>query len=116
MDNGTTLPIIDKKSQEQKQLYPEAYQIADDDRYRNGEPREIYLAENVGIADKGIGCAVKAVCEVLPGNNAGKVEKERREAVCWKMGYHPEDYGEYNSGKKWLYDVPERPQDSLFVN
>ena len=58
MYDRTAFPIIEKKYNKQKELYSKAYEVADDDRNRDSESREIYLAENVGIADKGIGCIV----------------------------------------------------------
>lgn len=116
MYDSTAFPIIQINYKKQKELYSKSYEVTDDDRNRDSESREIYLAKNVGITDKGIGCIIQAVCKISPGNNTGKVEKKRWEPICWKLGYIAKDYSEYHGGEERLYYVPERPKDGLLVN
>ncbi len=59
-------PEIDQKSQEEAELDAEGDQVGDQDRDRHRQAREIDLAEQVGVADEGVGGLVQAVGEVGP--------------------------------------------------
>ena len=104
------------KSQEEQKLDAEGDQVGDQDRDRHRQPREVDLAEQLGVVDEGVGGLGDAVGEVSPDDRAGHVEQELRQAVGGQLGDLAEDESEGDGGQQRLDQVPQRPQDGLLVD
>lgn len=106
---------IEINRQEQQQLNTETEQIGEHRGDGNHQPREVDFAEHSLIGSECGGCVVEAVGEIEPTDVSGHIEQRLGDAVGTHLGNAAENYHIHDHGKHWLYDVPQRTKDGLFV-
>ncbi len=115
--DGRTLKIIKNiKSREYQELDAKLQQVGNHGGKRHDQTGKIHLAKNRRIASKRVRSAGKTGREIIPDHDARQVEQERRHGTGGYSRHFIEDNREGNRGKQGLDQVPQRPQDGLFVN
>jgi len=76
----------------------------------------VVSTEEVSLLHEGVGSFGETVREVGPDDGAGHVEEELRQSVRGELGNVAEDDGEGDCREERLDEVPERSEDSLFVD
>ncbi len=89
--------------------------IAKDIADRHGQPREIDLAEEAGIADEDVGGVVETAGEEGPQHGAGVIEQEEGNAVGADFREVTEDEAVHDCGHQRIDNEPQWPQDGLLV-
>ncbi len=107
---------VAQEEQKQTKLDAEGDQVRDQDADRHRQAREVDLAKQTGVADKGVRGLVQAFGEVAPDDRARHVEQEGGQPVGGQPGDVAEDDGEDQGGQHRLDQVPQRAEDGLFVD
>ena len=113
---GAAQGKISHEDQEEGKLDGKCDQVGNEDGNRHRQAGEIDLAKQICIADKGIGGLGQAGRKIGPDDRAGHVEQEWRQAVGGQFGDVAKDDREDDGGQQRLDEIPQRPQDGLFVN
>ena len=100
---------------EQAELDAEAQEVADDVRDRHDQPREIDLAEDVGVGHEGVSRRVQTVREVLPHTDTAEVEERLWHAVSRDACDSAEDDHVHDDSQQRLDQIPQRSQDGLLI-
>ena len=85
-------------------------------RDRDGQSREIDLAEHLRIGQEGRGVLVQAVGKEYPQRVAAQIEEELRDPVGAELGNVSEYYRINNARQKRADDYPQRTEYGLLVH
>ena len=69
----------------------------------------------MGVGCKHIAAGNEGLAEVVPESDSGEIEKRLRDTVCRNLGQSSENEHVHQGCQNRLNDVPERPEDGLFV-
>lgn len=58
----------------------------------------------------------KALVKIIPGSDPSQVKEKRRHIACRDVGYIVKNQGEDHRGEQRLNEIPQWPQDGLFIN
>jgi len=115
--NGGSLKIIKKiKDHEYQELDTKFQQIGNHGRKRHNQTGKIHLAKYGGIASERVRSTGETGREIIPDHNTRQVEQERRHSSGFDAGHFIENNGKGNRGEQGLDQIPQGPQDGLFVN
>ncbi len=109
-------PIVDHHAGEDDEADEEINKRDDNRGGRDDEPREVNLADEVGVADEAIGGLGQGGGEEGPRQHAGKNHQGVRSGTFGgEFGDFAEDDSEDDHGEEGTNDGPEHPDHSLFV-
>src|SRR5574343_782455 len=106
---------VEHHTDEQKQLDAELDELADDHADGAHQAGEIDFAENAGIGNEGVAGIGEAGRKIAPDDDAAHLKQHGVDAIGTNARHHIEEQHTHGGGEGRLYEVPERPQQGLFV-
>lgn len=107
---------IKNEGDEEHELDQKGDQVGDQDRDRHRHAREIDLAEQVSVLHKGLAGLGQASRKVRPDHRARHIKEELGQSVGGQAGHLSEDEGECERRQQRLDQIPQRPENGLFVD
>ncbi len=115
--DGCALKIIKNiKSHKNQELDTKFQQIGNHGGKWHNHPGKIDLAKYGRIPLEGIRSVCQASRKIIPNGNSRQIEQKSRHGSGIDSGHVIENDGKGNRGEQRLYQVPQRPQDGLFVD